>query len=209
MKTASILIALQFLFISSISAEVKANYNDNRVEISWDNPNHVQIAYFVIERSKNGRYFKEILKVEATKSDNGSVEYYEVDYKPFNKKAYYRIKQVDVDGNRYYSNVILAKNTNNVKPLFGLFSSTNNKNLKNYNEKDLLVVLVDVHQNEFIAKVDVIKEGKQLIATHANITLPTGEYLITATSDDKLYGKKIQVNGNYSKPVYTQNIKQP
>ena len=207
MKTLTLLLTYFFL-ANSLFSEVNAVYNDDKVEISWSNPLHIKVDYFVIERSKDGRYFKEILNVNASENNGSSIEYFEIDYNPFNKKAYYRIKQVDINGKNYYSNMVVAQNLNNVKPLFNVFSNNRNtKGLKDYKEKDILVVITNAHKEEFIARLDVVKQGKELVVTYANVKLPTGIYLVTATSDDRIYGRKININGNHSSSVYSLNIK--
>ncbi|PJB15502.1 MAG: hypothetical protein CO118_03350 [Flavobacteriales bacterium CG_4_9_14_3_um_filter_32_8] len=206
MKTIVLLFS-QLMFISSSFSEVKAVYNNDKVEISWTNPTGIQVNYFVIERSKNGKNFENILQVKGSQNENKLIEYYEVDNKPLHKKAYYRIRQIDVNGKNYYSEMVMVTNINYVNPMFSLFiKPQNNRKLKNYNEHGILVVLLDNNGNEFISKIDVIKENRQLIVTNSNVNLPTGDYIITATSDDIIYGKKIMVKGNNSIPtVYIQN----
>ncbi|MBL4593292.1 MAG: hypothetical protein JKX68_05675 [Flavobacteriales bacterium] len=198
----------QLFFISTSFSEIKANYNIDRVEISWDNPKHIEVDYFVIERSRNGGKFKEILKIKATNNLGDFIEYYEIDYKPLNKKAFYRIKQVDIDGHTYYSEMVAVYNFKKIKSLSKLFpSSKKNKNLKSYDEKNILVVLFNENQEQFIVIVDLVMINKHIRITKSSEFLPTGDYIIIATSDDRVYGKKIIANINYSKPVYTQNTK--
>lgn len=209
MKTLALILTQLFLW-SNCFAVVHANYNDDRVEISWNNPKHIQVDYFVIERSKDGESFKPIQTVKAALKNNGNdIEYFEIDNKPFNKKAYYRIKQVDINSERYYSEVIMAKNPGKSKSLFNLFHCTKkNKDLKGYKGDQILVVLKDQNQQQFIAKVNLLEEKFRLITTQSNVYLPTGEYIITATSDDRIYGEKLNVIGNYVNTAYIQNKKQ-
>jgi len=207
MKTFSLLL-IHLLFINSLFSEIKASYNNNVVGISWANPLHIDIDYFVIEKSKNGNKFNEIMKINGSENLNTSMAYYEIDNNPFNKKGYYRVKQVDINGEIYYSNIVLAHNMENIKPIFHLFSKSHNlKGLKNYKGKDILVVLQNSKQEEFIARVNIIEEGRKLITTFVNVRLPAGNYLITATSDDKVYGKNVDVNGSYTNAAYTLSTK--
>lgn len=206
MKTI-LLLFTQLTFISASFSEVRAVYNHDKVEISWTNPASIKIAYFVVERSKNGKKFKAIIQVEGSKKENNLIEYYEIDNNPLRQKAYYRIRQIDMNGKSYYSEMVMATNVNYVNPLVSLFSnSQKNRKLKNYSEENILVVLLDNNGEEYIAKINLVEENRQLIVTNSNVNLPTGDYIITATSDDAIYGKKISVKGNYSiSTVYTQN----
>ncbi len=203
MKTISLLL-FQLFLIPSLFSEIKATYNENIVGISWANPLHIDVDYFVIEKSKTGNNFKEIMKIDGSENLNNSIAYYEIDNNPFHKKGYYRVKQVDINGQIYYSNIALAHNIGNVNPIFNLFAKSSNiRKLKNYKGIDILVVLQNSNQEEFIARVNIEEEGNKLITTYVNVRLPAGNYLVTSTSDDKIYGKKIDVNGSYLNSAYT------
>lgn len=110
MKT-TLLFLTPIFFINVLFAEIKNEDKKNIVEISWNTPKHIEVAYFVIEKSKNGRYYKEILKVNAPEKHNKSIKYSEIDANPYNKKTFYRIKQVAVNGREYYSNTVIVENT--------------------------------------------------------------------------------------------------
>jgi hypothetical protein len=205
MKTILFLIP-QLLFSSLVFSEVTAIYNKDKVEISWTNPIHVKIDLFIIERSRNGHSFKEIMKITGPRNTSELIEYYEIDDNPFKSKSYYRIKQIDINGKKYYTNIAVAENFNIIKPIFNLFSNSSKlKNIKGYNKEDVLVVLIDSKNNEYVAKVDITEINKRLIISKSNIVLPTGTYLVTGTSDDIIYGKKIICEGNYATPSYTHN----
>ncbi|OFY89868.1 MAG: hypothetical protein A3K10_15330 [Bacteroidetes bacterium RIFCSPLOWO2_12_FULL_31_6] len=209
MKTI-LLLFTQLMFISASFSEVRAVYKNDKVEISWTNPTDIQIAYFVVERSKNGKNFKTIIQVEGSKKENSLIEYYEIDNNPLHQKAYYRIRQIDVNGKSYYSEMVVAMNVNYVNPLLSLFSNSQKNpkysRLKNYNENNILVVLLDNNGNEYISKINLVSENKRLVVTYSNVNLPTGDYLISATSDDAIYGKKIMVKGiNFIQTSCTRN----
>jgi hypothetical protein len=207
MKTIS-LVLIQILFINSLFSEVKAEYNNNTVGISWANPLHIDVDYFVIEKSKSGKKYKEVLKVDGIAGLDKSIAYYEVDYNPFKEKGFYRIKQVDINGQIYYSNIVVARKMDNINSIFKLFArKANIKGLKNYKGEDILVILRNANQEEFIARVNVIEEGNKLITTATNVKLRAGEYLVTATSDDRIYGRKIDISGSYTNSAYTLSKK--
>lgn len=201
-------LVLNLTLINALFSEVKATYKGDVVGISWANPLHIDIDYFVIEKSKKGKFFKEVLKVQGSENLNTSMAYYEIDNNPFSKKGYYRVKQVDVNGQAYYSNIALAQNMENVHPIFNLFKKASNlKGLKNYIGEDILVVLQNSEQEEFIARVNIIEEGNKLITTYVNVRLRAGNYLITSTSDDRIYGMMVDINGSYTNSAYTLSRK--
>ena len=108
--TITLLLLAQLFFPTFLFSEVIAIYNDGNVEISWSTPEQIQVDYYVIERSRNGRKYKVIRKVDVPKNNSGSIDYYEIDSHPLKKKAFYRIRQVDRNGTRHYSNTVLVHN---------------------------------------------------------------------------------------------------
>jgi len=191
----------QVLFISFFSAEISANYKGDKVEIHWLQSNNSMAHSFIIERSKNGKYFKEIIKIKC--SNNNNTEYYETDYHPPHKIAYYRIKQVDIDGNYKYSKTILVKNYNKLK-----YYGNNKKALKGYKGRNILLVLKNKAGKDFYLKADVTEYKKELFAM-GNIDLEPGSYLIISAEDDLLLNKKVTIIGREKTldSFYTQNIK--
>ncbi len=179
---------------------VKAYYNNNIVEISWLNPEHSDIEFFVIERSKHGRYFDEVLKINgARKNKLGYIEYFEIDSKPFKRKGYYRIKSISTTGKTYYSEMVFTENNKSSNFALNLFNLKTKSKVKGFSANDVILVLVDSLKNEIIAKVDIVEENNKLIITRTDTFLPTGEYLISGTSEDVIYGATITVNGMYAK----------
>lgn len=77
----------------------------NDVELSWTTASEVNNAYFAIEHSIDGTNFKEIRKVAGAGSTQERQEYNFIDRMPVNGKNYYRLRQVDYDGNLNYSSI--------------------------------------------------------------------------------------------------------
>ncbi|MGB8190730.1 MAG: T9SS type A sorting domain-containing protein [Chitinophagaceae bacterium] len=78
--------------------------NGNAV-LSWATAKEVNNNYFVIERSFDGSHFEPIKNIAGAGNSNTTTEYSYTDAVISNNKAYYRLKQVDNDGNINYSSV--------------------------------------------------------------------------------------------------------
>jgi len=179
-----LLLFVELFFISSLFSEIYANYNDNKVEIYWSKSTNTKIQHFIIERSKDGIEFETLRQIN---SGNGGGYYFEIDYQPPIKMAYYRIKQVDFNRNYNYSKTVMVKNYNKLS-----HSENFNKSLKGYKGRNILVVLKNKKGKEFYLKVDVTEYKKELYAM-PNINLNPDKYLIIATTDDLLLNKKINI----------------
>ncbi len=87
-------------------ASFDAQKVNNEVDLDWQTSSELNNAYFVVEKSINGTDWKEIDRVQ-TKSENGNsnrlLQYETKDAQPFHGNNYYRIKQVDVNGDFNYS----------------------------------------------------------------------------------------------------------
>lgn len=86
----------------------KEDYNLLEWETSMEQHNH----HFIIEKSQNEVDFEEIGKVQGNNQSHVKSQYSFSDYLLQGGKSYYRLKQVDFNGNFSYSNVILIHHEN-------------------------------------------------------------------------------------------------
>ncbi|MDP2384915.1 MAG: lamin tail domain-containing protein [Bacteroidota bacterium] len=80
-----------------------------QVEISWSTSAETNSNYFMLEYSINGESFFELKRVEAMGNSNTVVNYKVID--SFSEtRRYYRLKQVDYNGNHTYSGILPVEN---------------------------------------------------------------------------------------------------
>lgn len=119
--------------------------------LKWKTSSEINNDYFIIEKSLNGISFNKIDIVDGNGNTSETVSYNYID-KLNKNNYYYRLKQVDYDGNYSYSNIIyLGKNSifkNNlelniypipVKNKINIFSNFKIKNIKIYNSLGQLI----------------------------------------------------------------------
>jgi len=112
------------------------------VQLNWQTAQEVNSDYFNIERSTDGRHFNYIGHVKAAGNSSITQDYAFTDYTLPQMLAgnttYYRLKQLDKDGNYVYSNVVvinlekitsLAVYPNPGKGVFNLVTGAINKKL--------------------------------------------------------------------------------
>jgi len=85
--------------------DFKANKRNNTTLLTWSTASEQNNKGFSVERSLDGLHWKAISFINSTNSPNGS-RYSATDLTPAAGIDYYRLKQVDVDGNANYSNVV-------------------------------------------------------------------------------------------------------
>lgn len=79
--------------------------SDNRVKLSWTTEKEYQNAYYQVEKSLDRQVFENIGLVAAGNNANMPQQYQFWDAQPYKGINYYRLKQVDIDGNYTYSTV--------------------------------------------------------------------------------------------------------
>jgi hypothetical protein len=73
------------------------------VELKWRTASELNNAQFVIERSSNAVNFDALLSVPGAGNSNVVLEYMELDQNPLAGISYYRLKQIDFNGDFTYS----------------------------------------------------------------------------------------------------------
>jgi hypothetical protein len=90
----------------------------NSVELKWQTVTEINSRHFEVQRSKNGSQFEKIATLQTAGNSNTKKHYNFMDVKPLNGLAYYRIKQIDIDGKFVYSAVHLVKFTEKSSLIF-------------------------------------------------------------------------------------------
>lgn len=76
------------------------------VQIDWSTASETNNDYITIQRSKDGMYFEEVVRIQAAGNSSSLLYYSAMDYNPYNDISYYRLKQTDLDGEYTYSDLI-------------------------------------------------------------------------------------------------------
>jgi hypothetical protein len=79
---------------------------NGKAMLQWATSQEMNSNHFAVERSVDGSNFSEIRKITAAGNSNNTVNYVYVDENTVKGTLYYRLKQVDNDGNFTYSSVI-------------------------------------------------------------------------------------------------------
>ncbi|MFN5318941.1 MAG: T9SS type A sorting domain-containing protein, partial [Bacteroidia bacterium] len=78
---------------------------DGTVDVTWTTASETNNDYFVVEASKDAREFNEVATVDGAGNSNAMLNYQIKDSNPFAGVSYYRLKQVDFNGEFTYSDI--------------------------------------------------------------------------------------------------------
>ena len=173
--------------------------NGDKVDLSWITATELNNDYFTVEKSKDGSYWDEVLTVEGAGNSSQVLNYYDTDYTPYSGLSYYRLKQTDYNGEYSYSNVVPVMFEKTPKGNINLFpnpiegGNVLSVSFEDIEEEEVLVVLRDVTGREFYSKLYIGVENGRLIGLPIEKAIPSGIYLITATSENRIYSQKLIV----------------
>ena len=170
--------------------------NSSKVDITWQTASEKHNDYFTVERSKDGINFEAIAIVKGSSNSNFIINYGETDFAPIDGISYYRLKQTDHNGNFTYSRSVSVNYhfaTTDLKVLPNPNNGDFEINLVGFENKEVLIVVKDVVGKEYFSKVVLTQKEDELIAVDKAGSLPPGVYLVTASSINMLYSKRIIV----------------
>jgi fibronectin-binding autotransporter adhesin len=181
----------------------EAIINTDKVDLKWVTKAENVNAVFIVEKSKDGKAFEEVMRVTGAGKGNFYMEYFDADYTPIEGVSYYRLKQANETGEEVLHNIVAVSYfkpvaANNPEIALAANPGTSSVNdfhllLKGFEGKEVLVVLRNKKGDEFFSKVFLSSTAHYLVALDPERTLPSDEYLVTASVNNKIYSKKITV----------------
>jgi hypothetical protein len=176
----------------------EALLNQDQVDISWATASETDNNYFTVDRSVDGVNFEEVVQVDGAGISNSILNYFEIDYQPISGISYYRLKQTDFDGDATYSNIVPVEYKNTGEPGMSIYPSPGAGNdvfleLNAMPDKEVLVVLRNISGQEVYSKVIFTETGDHIEAIDPQKKLAPGTYLVTASSQNALYSRKLIV----------------
>ena len=91
----------------------EANCNKEATTLNWKTSSEINNDYFVIEKSIDGESFFSIGNVIGAGNSNSIIDYSFTDDDISNQTSYYRLKQIDFNGEYSYSNTIATSCSSN------------------------------------------------------------------------------------------------
>ncbi len=200
----SFAVFLSFAYSSASVSEVitiellsfEAHMNGSKIDLQWVTAYERNSDYYAVERSQDGFEFEEVMRVQGAGSSNMIVKYFDVDVNPVEGVSYYRLKQITTNGVHAYSSVVPVDFSSTGEPGLSIFGDTEinisaSEVLNELINEEVLVVVRDEQGNEDYGKIVIEKAGKEIIASDAEGHLSKGVYLITGSSENVLYSRKL------------------
>lgn len=186
-STNAVVLATDFL-------QFKGQYDKNKVSLNWEVSSTENIQSFEIEKSEDGKTFKNIGTVNINNDDKKQFEFN--DYQPFIPSNYYRLKQVYRDNSYDYSKIILV-HTEGLK-VMSIFpnpsSEVFNLNIQGQSDKPmpLRVRVLDL-AGKVVLEKDLISVNLPFNQQIILREVPNGIYTVEATFGKEVLIQKLAV----------------
>ncbi len=170
---------------------------DNRVLLNWATASEVNNDFFEVQRSSDGIQFEAIGVVDGNGNTNQQVDYSFIDRSPFLGQNYYRLRQVDFDGEEELLPVILVMNDYKQQGIevstYPNPASAENVRLRIVSGDDhtpIHVKMIDMTGKSYLEKSF---DGALLIdeKIDSNVTLKAGIYFISVKQGENIRKHKI------------------
>lgn len=178
-----------------------ATANADNIDITWETATEINNDFFTVERSTDAVTFESIGIVDGAGNSTSILNYSLVDYNPYKATSYYRLKQTDFDGQFTYSKAVAVEFADPTDGFsFNVFPNPSNGEdiqlsfTSSKDEEEVSVVIYDTNGKKYYSKVIIIQTNSDgVYALNPFHKLAAGMYLITATSNQAIYGKKLIV----------------
>ncbi|MFI5140853.1 MAG: T9SS type A sorting domain-containing protein [Bacteroidia bacterium] len=172
--------------------------NADKVDVKWETITETNNAYFTIEKSKDGINFTKLIDIPGAGNSTSYKNYAETDYQPYEGTSYYRLKQTDNNGKFKYFNMVPVTFVKDGQQSIVVFpnpmkENTSNLNVKvnGYQSQEVVVVLRNAEGKEFLSKILLSEDDNHVFIIDDAKSLPAGSYIITASSNNKIYNYKL------------------
>jgi Secretion system C-terminal sorting domain/Prolyl oligopeptidase family len=166
---------------------------NNAVDLTWNTESESNSSHFAVERSSNGREFKEIGRVKSSGNSTTAKNYKFTDNNPLSGNNYYRLKMVDLDATFKYSEVRrVSMNGSDLEFSFGPNPVINEANIRiTGNQRTRLNVTVTdlmgrTLKSMSFSKTDIVFSQKINLAE-----LPAGQYVLSVKGDNVNHTQRI------------------
>ena len=102
----SLVIELYSIVLPVIMHDFKASKRENMTQLNWTTSSEINNKGWFIERSQNAIDWQQLHFVNGANSSNSLLSYSYLDNRPNPGINYYRLQQIDLDGEKSHSNVV-------------------------------------------------------------------------------------------------------
>jgi hypothetical protein len=176
-----------------------ASNNDGDVDLFWITASEENNKGFVVERSADGKSFEETAFVKGAGYSSEVQKYILTDAKAFeiahSNTLYYRLKQLDYNGEYTYSEVVVV--SNETKTMDGVsvypnpFEGSYNVTVSARTENTATIEMMDLHGKQVMVHTAAVVKGTNTIPMDNISALPQGIYFVKVSMNGESHVLKL------------------
>ena len=190
------------MFILPVSfIDVWLTSTGNNYTLAWTVADEVNIKEYIVERSFDGQNFIAIGTVVYRNNDGRiqTYKYNDVALSGNNDRAYYRIREVDMDGKYMYSKVVSNKSISKETSIIVAGNPVTNNhitlNISSEKPGTVTIRLIDLNGRVLSSRLQSINNGDNTVRLSANTGyLANGTYILQVFINGKLSVQKVNIN---------------
>lgn len=173
---------------------IRGKCTEKGVFISWETSSEINNRYFILEKSQDKETFEEINSINGAGNSNNLIHYQTIDEIGELGIYYYRIKQVDFNGDYSYSKTIAIDNSCAIDNLINYVTMNEDELLINYwteRNAPVQINLYDLSGKLIYNTSKILLEGNSTDSILLNKNLASGLFIISITSKKHIFTQKI------------------
>lgn len=154
--------------------------SDRTVQLQWKTLTELHNDYFLIERSEDGILWETLAEIDGAGTSNSELSYRYDDRIPFTGTSYYRLKQVDFDGQFKFSHIVFVtidQTTEQLSVYPNPFTERITVEAKDLDDSTLK--FIDLTGQNMMDKVTMVHSSQTTVLFNT-LNLPSGVYFIIA-----------------------------
>jgi hypothetical protein len=167
---------------------LQAVYRNGQVQLNWLAYAQSDARSFTIEYSQDGQSFTKAGELAATGSTNQTTPYLYMHAPAFTGTVFYRIRETALDGNLYYSNMVVVKTGNTLLATTTVFPNpfTDILQINMQLEKAGMIQVALYNASGRLVRTlqQSVLPGRNTIAMSSLSALPPGTYLVQVKAGD-------------------------
>ena len=166
--------------------------NGTETELTWTTSSEINNDYFILEKSVDGFYFSNVATITGAGNSNVMLTYSHIDYELNNQTAYYRLKQVDFNGDYEYSTMItisLCSDKTFISVYPNPFKDILNITFSDKNEEEYVIELTDYLGRTIIQ--ETVYNDNGIYSINMSKITNKGVYFVTLKNGKQIVTKKI------------------
>lgn len=193
----TILLASSFLLSNATPAILfTAQPGISKIDLTWEaKANDTENCTYIIERSKEGELWAEILVIPSASGTSGKEKFMESDMSPIYGTSFYRLKKVNANGLVAYSNISVVRHFYSQQQIIANCREMSVTEFEHtgFDNEGVVVTLKDRKGNEYYSKVYLLNVNDGLVAVDLEEQLTPGAYTITACGKEPMTGLNVMV----------------